>query len=350
MPHILRAASLLSLGSLFAACGPPAPAVGPVGNAGALEACPQALAVHPAEFKVPPENEDYPGAYGGMTYGAPPIPHWQIPLEVEVTDWENPPPDSAYGPRDPSAVSALVTVPLGTEAWIYTSERDEPCRAPITGYYFGRDNLGGPDYSILAAQAEGCAPTAALEAMSWAVIGDGDPSACRLARAGSIGGRVASWGDDNLPTFGEAAAPPATIAAAVPQKECVAPGCETLWNASTATAPGLEATEVTMTWVRPVGDDYCSWEEESDHSIYLGPPGGPLTRAPLKLAENDAWMALSGVMHDGQGARLLLTHANGDYGVHAIEGGVIGAGTIQTWYVGHEEDYYGFSLWNVCGL
>lgn len=344
-----RAVSILVAVSLSAACGPPAPAVTPVevGNAGA-GACPQAAAIHPAEWKVPPAEVD-PYGYGGMTYGAPAIPHWQIPLEVEMADWENPPPGDAFGPRTADEVRGLVTAPLGTEAWIYTTEREEPCRAPITGYYVGRDNLGGPDYTMVAAQAEGCAPAGELTAMSWAALGDGDASACKLARAEHRGGREASWGEDK-PMFGEPAPLPAPLAAAAPQKPCASPGCELLWSATTASTPTLEVSEVTMTWVEPVGDDYCSWEEESDHAFYLGAPGATPARASLRSGDADAWMSVSGVLYDAQGPRLLLSAANGEYGVHSLEGGALGAGRIETWYVGHEEDYYGYSLWNVCGL
>jgi hypothetical protein len=348
MPPSRRAASILPLVLLFAACGPPPPpAVTPVGNAGP-GACPAAAAVRPAEWKQVAPDDPY--GYGGMTYGAPAIPHWQIPLEVEVTDWENPPPNEWFGPRTVDEVRPQVAAPLGTEAWIYTSDRAEPCRAPITGYYQGRDNLGGPDYGVLAAQAEGCAPAGELTGVSWAVIGDGDPSACRMARAEPRGSREATWGEDNTPSFGAAAAPPAPIAAAVPQKPCASPACEQLWSATTVSTPALEVSEVTMTWVKPVGDDYCRWEEESDHAFYLGPPGGPLTRASLRGPESEVWMSLSGVLYDAQGARLLLSSANGEYGVHAIDHGALGTGKIETWYVGHEEDYYGYSLWNVCGL
>ena len=61
-------------------------------------------------------------------------------------------------------------------------------------------------------------------------------------------------------------------------------------------------------------------------------------------------MGLSGVLYDAQGARLALSSSNGQFAVHSIEGNTLGAGTIATWYVPHEEDYYGYSLWNVCGL
>ena len=332
------------------ACGPsptkvemPPPVEVPTGL------CPAATTVRPTSWKPAPAPGDADDGYGGHTYGAPAIGHWQIPLAVEAIPWDAPLPDETFGPRTEEQVRALVTAPLGPDAWIFTTGADAPCRAKVTGYYLGRDNFGGPDYTVLAAQAEGCAPPD-LPGGTWAALGSEEPRGCRLVGATSLGGREADWKEGD-PVFPEdEVRPPSAIAAAIPPRECAAPACQMLWSASRATAPGLEVDEVTVTYVYPIGDDYCEWAEVADHALYLGAPSGKLRRVPLGAPDAEVPMKLSGILHDGKAARLLLTFSNGDYGVHPIAGTRLGPGRIEPWFIGHEEDAHVYSLWNVCGL
>jgi hypothetical protein len=341
MPHTLRASCLLA--SLWlAACGSPAPPAAPGNATPAAGGCPDGAAVRPASWeKALTADDSY--EYGGFTYGAPPTAHWEIPLRVEVLDWENPPPASTFGPRTEADVRAQNPGPLGADAWIYRSGTEEPCRAPVTGYYLGRDNDGGPDFGVLAAYVEGCAPEEAPSFVSWAVLGAGEPTGCKLAEPTPITGTGYSI-DESGVRFDDPVALPAPLAAAVPPRDCAPPACHPIWFATQLTTPDLELADLTASWVLPTAADYCEWDSDSHHGIYLGPPGGPLTLAPL---ENP--LALAGVLHDARGARLLLTDGNGEYGVHALDGGRLGAGRFATRYVGHEEEYSPFAAWYVCG-
>jgi len=323
-PHLLP---LLLL--LVAACPQKRGGGGPAAPSG--PGCPPASAVYMASYLTPEE-----GSKEGHT-------GWVLPLHDKVVDSVAGAPD--YQAIDAAAASAAGVPAPPRTAWLLAPSG--PCKATIGGFYAAAVD-GPPANLTYGVELSGCAAPpehadgSAIVLTYDAGIADAAPADCKLVPPRPLAARLGETdakGTWSRPTK-ETPIPP-VLAKAIPDRPCAAPDCEKLWALAQVEVGGkVVAWAGAVNWLAiPPGDGpekQCEWKAERFSGFFVAGPDG----APVKVTEaQDHPLAMTAVLADSGGAKVMVATAPGEYTAYDLGGGAARVGHHLVWLVAHPESY-----------
>ena len=286
---------------LLAACPPKHTAPpGPPAATGA--GCPGADGVFVASYVT-----DAPGRGPG----------WVMPLHAMTVEPGAQVPE--YQQVDEATATASgVPAPPAQPLWLVT-ENQAPCKVTVRGYYAAK--IAGPPASIsYGAELEGCpAPADPQEGGGIVLASQESPGTCRFEVPKPAGARLGEMDQQlrwHAPTK-QTPIPPA-LAALVPPHDCQPPGCEQLWafgEVDVANQPAAWGGAVNwLTVGKP--EDACHWKAEQWSGLFVPGPGG--TAQKLDNPGNHA-LALTAVLADAGGAKVLFAEGPGEYATYDLQ-------------------------------
>ena len=320
---------------LVAACPPKrGGGGGPTAQLGVV--CPTASNVYVASYITPEE--------GGKGHTG-----WVLPLHDKVVDTVANLPE--YAPLDPAAASAAGVPAPPQHLWLLAGA--QPCHATAGGYYAAAIDSPTPNMAY-GIELSGCpAPPDPQNASAIVVVSDSPPTECQIVAPRSVAQRLGETDKQNhwqRPTK-ETPIPPA-IASAIPTKACTAPDCEMLWSIAQVDVGGTPvAWAGAVNWLAiPPGaspDSQCDWKAETFSGFFVAGPGG----TPLRITEaQDHPLALTAVLADKTGAKVLVAEGPGEYSAYDLGGGKATVGRHLVWLLPHPESYEAIDhLGPVCG-
>ncbi len=307
--------ALVVAGLALAACPRKHAGSGPVPTAGT--GCPTASGVYVASYLTPEE------ATKGHT-------GWVLPLHDKVVDSvENVP---EYASIDAStATAAGVPVPPA-ELWILGGT--QPCKATLGSYYAAAIAAQTPNLAY-GIELTGCAaPPDPQNASAIVVVSDTMPAECQIVAPRPVAQRLGEpdkAGQWQRPAK-ETPIPPA-ISAAIPSKPCTAPGCEMLWSIAQVDVGGKPvAWAGAVNWLAiPDGakpGSQCEWKAETFSGFFVAGPDG----TPVKVTDaQDHPLALTAVLADRTGAKVLVAEGPGEYSTYDLGAGNAAVGRHLVW-------------------
>ena len=321
----MRRLASIGLALALAACpskSPPTTTPTPQAAAG----CPSAAGVHLASYVTQDPGQGRSG--------------WAVALHAVPAGADAP----GYANVDAAAASAagVPAPPTGT-LWLVTPGAP-PCRASVGRYYAAKLDTS-VSYGF---ELEGCpAPAQPEDAGGVVMVSEQPPTGCRFEGPQPIAARL---GDMDAAKQWQRPAKetplPAPLAAALPQRECAAPGCERLWAFADVKIDGHPvAWTGAVNWLQ-IGDpaQQCQWPAERVSGFWI--PDSTGTRA-IKVGEGDAHaLPLIAVLADATGARVALAEANGEYATYDLAPGRATLGHRVVWTIAPPEawqavDYLG---------
>ncbi|MBS1119163.1 MAG: hypothetical protein H6Q90_1391 [Deltaproteobacteria bacterium] len=288
---------------------------GPIPVAGT--GCPAASSVFVASYLTPEE-----GAKGHTG--------WVLPLHDKVVDSIANVPE--YAPID-AAVAVAAGVP-SPPAKVWLLGGAQPCQATVGSYYAAAIEAQTPNLAYGVELAGCAAPPDPQNASAIVVVSEAAPSECQIAAPRSVAqrlGEVDKEGRWQRPTK-QTPIPPA-ITAAIPAKPCTAPGCEMLWSIAQVELGGKPvAWAGAVNWLAiPDGAapaTQCEWKAETFSGFFVAGADG----TPVKVTDaQDHPLALTAVLTDRTGAKVLVAEGPGEYSTYDLGGGNAQVGRHLVW-------------------
>jgi hypothetical protein len=315
----MRRVVCVSLLAFVAACPPP-PAQPPAQPQLPSAGCPSASGVFLASYAT---QEPGKGRTG-----------WVMPLFA-------PPPASLAGGADVAAyapIDATTAKQAGVPAapagnlWL-VSGNAPPCQVKLGSYYAANIE----NHVAYGVEIDGCpAPSDPQEGTGVALVSQDPPSSCTFVEPQPVAARLGqmtgpkSWQKPDKET-----PMPPEIAALVPPHDCTEPSCEKLWAVGEVKVGDKPvAWAAAVNWLA-LGDPVftCDWKAEH-WSGFFAPDA---TGNPVKV-ETTHPLALSSVLTDRSGARVLLAEGPGEYATYDVTPDGAKLGHDVTWLsVGDDE-------------
>jgi hypothetical protein len=252
---------------------------------------------------------------------------WAVPLHTAPLQGDA----AEYASIDAAAASAagVPAAPTGT-LWLATAGA-APCQAKVGGFYAAK--IDGPPASVsYGFELDGCAaPKNPDEAGGIVLVTAEAPTGCRFEVPQPIAGRLGETDKNKKWQAPTKESPlPKPIAAAIPQKSCVAPGCETLWAFAAVNIDGQPvAWTGAINWLQINNEpDQCAWQAERVSGFWIANQG-----AAVKVTEGQEQhsLPLIAVLADGGGAKVALAEANGEYATYDLSPGRAALGHRIVW-------------------
>lgn len=313
--------------ALAAACGPkakPAPAVAPASAAVPIPdgpPCPAAEAV-----MIAVAHEAGPGVAA----------QWHLPLANRSTEETA----ARYRVLDAAAASAAGLPAPPPKLWLMSG--GALCEAS-PGAYYSEVVIDGKANEILGVQlTTKCAlPAADAAQQAVALLADVAPTGCVAILPRPVAGRVAEEQNGQWSVLPQSTPIPPAVAAALPQKSCVAP-CETLWTVAQVDFAGKPvAWDVALEWLRvdAAQPDACQWASEGDGGVFWANPAGAVER----VADGHAVVPLhlGALLADRGGAKVLVLEHIGEYATFDVASGTNKPARYLRWVQPNEELYGG---------
>jgi hypothetical protein len=253
---------------------------------------------------------------------------WVVPLHAaQLQDGAQ---IADYASIDAAAASAagVPAAPTGS-VWLATAA-GAPCPAKVGNYYAAK--IEGPPATVsYGVELEGCAaPKNPDEAGGIVLVSEQAPTGCRFEVPQPIAMRLGQMDAKKTwqrPTKDSPMPPP--LAAAIPQKACTAPACETLWAfAEVKIGNTPVAWTGAINWLQ-IGNepDQCAWTAERVSGFWI-----PVDGAAVKVTEGQEHaLPLIAVLADGGGAKVALAEANGEYVTYDLAPGRATLGRRVVW-------------------
>lgn len=286
--------------------------------------CPAASNVYVASYVTPEEGSK---GYTG----------WVLPLHDKIVD-------SLDGVAEYSAIDGAAASAAGVPAppptmWLLGQA---PCKATVGSYYAAKVESPTPNITY-GVELGGCpAPQDPNNASSIVVAVDSPPNECQLVAPRGVAQRLGEMDDKGVwkrPTK-ETPIPP-DIAKLAPPKTCTPPACEALWSIAQVDVGGKAvAWAGAMNWLAiPDGatqDTQCEWKAERFSGFFVAGPDG----APVKVTEGqDHPLALTAVLADKTGPKVLVAEGPGEYSTYDLGGGKAALGRHLVWLRPHPDSY-----------
>jgi hypothetical protein len=237
---------------------------------------------------------------------------------------------------DATAKAAGVPDLPSGKLWLVLNGTQPPC-ALAPGHHYVANIDGHEAYGL---EIDGCAaPPDPQDATGLVLISDEPPSGCTFQAPQPIAGRVGEMTGPKQWQRPQKETPiPPELASLVPQHACTAPGCETLWTVGEVRVQDKPvAWAVAVNWLT-VGDPAapCDWKAERWSGFFVPGEGG----APVKVTESLTHpLALSSVLVDRAGARVLLAEGPGEYATYDLSPAGPKLGMHVTWMAASDEDW-----------
>ncbi len=335
--------------SILAGCPPKPGGGGPTPNlgSGAVAAgpgCPTATAVHVASYVSPEERSPSPPPAGAPA--KPSHAGWVLPLFDRVVD-------SLDGIAEFATIDAATATAAGVpappaSAWMLQPGA-APCKLTIGSYYAAA--IDAPTKNVAyGVQLSGCpAPPDPQTASAIVLATDASPTGCLLVGPRAVAMRLGEYDKSDhwqRPTK-QTPIPPA-LAAVIPQHACTAPACESLWSIAQVDVGGKPvAWAGAVNWLETAGDEPCSWKAERFSGFFIAGPDG----SPVRVTEGqDHPLALTAVLADRGGAKVLVAEGPGEYATFALGGGAATVANHLVWLRPDPVSYENLdNLGPVCG-
>ena len=233
---------------------------------------------------------------------------WTLPLHAAPLQGDAP----DYASIDAAAASAagVPAAPTGT-LWLATAG-GQPCQVKVGGFYAAK--IEGPPASVsYGVELDGCpAPKNPDEAGGILLVANESPTGCRFEIPQPIAGRLGEMDKTKKwqPPTKESPLPKPLVDV-LPQKQCTAPACETLWAFAQVTIDGKPvAWTGAINWLQ-IGNepDQCAWQAERVSGFWI-PTGSSATKVTEGQEHS---LPLIAVLADGGGAKVALAEGNGQY-------------------------------------
>ncbi len=288
--------------------GPTPPGVG----------CPDASNVFVVSYLTPEE--------GGKGHTG-----WVLPLHDQVVatiDGED------YKAIDAAAAGAAGVPVPPQSVWLLSG--GAPCKATVGGYYAA--GIDAPEKNITyGVELSGCQPPPdPANASAIAVVSSDNPSECQVVGPRGLAqrlGEVDKAGKWQKPL--KETPIPANLAAIIPQKDCAAPTCEKLWSMAQVEVGGQPvAWAGAVNWLEV--SEECEWKGERYSGFFIVGPDGK----PLKVSEGqDHPLALTAVLADKTGAKVLVAEGPGEYTTYTLGGGRAQVARHLVWLRPHPDSF-----------
>ncbi|MEO8698993.1 MAG: hypothetical protein ABI867_03085 [Kofleriaceae bacterium] len=321
---------------MLAACPPKGGGgTGPVAQLGV--GCPQSTNVYVASYLAPEE------AGKGHT-------GWVLPLFDK-------PVESIAGAQEFATIDAVAAQAAGVPAppqnvWLLVGGA-QACKATIGGYYAAAIDSPTPNLAY-GVELTGCqAPPDPANASAIVLVSESPPHECQLQPPRGVAMRLGEMDKQGVwaRPAKETAIPPA-LAALVPKHDCNPPTCEALWSIGQVDVGGKPiAWGGAVNWLAiPAGADQttqCDWKAERFSGFFVAGPDG----TPVKVNEGqDHPLAMTAVLADKGGAKILVAEGPGEYSTYDLAGGKATLGRHLVWLLPHPDSYEATDhLGPVCG-
>ena len=286
--------------------------------------CPSASNVYVASYLTP----DEPGK--GHT-------GWVLPLRDKIVESIAGVPE--YASIDAAAATAAGVPVSPQDLWLLGGQ---PCRARIAGYYAAAIDSATPNLAYGVELAGCAAPPDPQNASAVVVASATAPLDCQIQAPRGVAQRLGEMDKQGVwqrPL--KETAIPTVIASAIPKPECSPPGCEPLWSFAQVDVGGQPvAWAGAANWLAiPPGaapDTQCEWKAEKFSGFFvLGPDG-----APVKVTEGqDHPLALTAVLADKTGAKVLVAEGPGEYSTYDLAAGKATLGRHLVWLLPQPDSY-----------
>lgn len=221
----------------------------------------------------------------------------------------------------PGGAQALEVPPL--PVWIVQPGL-APCRATLGKPYRAAIDIPNAANISYGVELDGCPPPADQEEDEAVVVASqASPGQCQIQTPHPIATRLGDVDPKRQWTRPTKQTPiPPPVSALVPAHTCAAPGCETLWSftqVDVAAAP--VAWSGAVNWMQisgdvPAGADVvCKWPIETYSGFFVPGPGGTATKVD---AGQDHPLALTAVLADHTGAKVLIADGAGEYATYDL--------------------------------
>ncbi len=297
-----------------AAVPPPAPPL--TGGVG----CPSAANVYVASYVQPAENE--PGGHTG----------WVLPLfDKQVAAAAG----ADYQQLDAAAAAAAGVPAPPQMIWLMVPGQ-AACKATIGSYYAANVEGLSPNIAY-GVELSGCPAPQTADGEAIALVSDQPPNECHIEPPHPVAtrlGEVNAQKQWSAPTK-QTAIPPA-LAAAIPQHDCAAPGCEMLWSiVEVDVASQPVAWGGTVNWLHPDTTPQCTWATETFSGFFA-----PGEAGPTKITDGqDHPLILTGVLADHGGAKVMLAEGAGEYTTYDLAANKATVGHHLVWLLAPAEAY-----------
>ncbi|MBA2539158.1 MAG: hypothetical protein H0V17_05940 [Deltaproteobacteria bacterium] len=313
----MRLAVTLGLLTL-AACPPkrgPGGGPAPVGVG-----CPDANNVYVASYLTP---ED-----GGKGHTG-----WVLPLHDKVV--ESVKGVAEYATLDHAAATAAGVPAPPQSVWIL-APGVAPCRATIGNYYAAAIDAPTPNLTY-GIELTGCQPPPdPSNASAIAAVSADPPSECQVIGPRAVASRLGEIDKQGKWQKPAKETPiPASLAPVIPNHECAAPGCEKLWSIAQVDVGGQPvAWAGAVNWLTV--SDECEWKGQRFSGFFVVGPTG----APMKVTEGqDHPLALTAVLADKTGAKVLIAEGPGEYTTYTLGAGTATVGRHLVWLLPHPDSF-----------
>ena len=296
--------------------------------------CPSASNVYVASYL---SQEDGKGHTG-----------WVLPLHDKIVETIAEVPE--YAAID-AAAAATAGVPAPPQnLWLLGGQ---PCRARPGGYYAAAIDSPTPNLAY-GVELSGCAaPPDPQNASAIVVVSDAPPHECQIQAPRGVAQRLGETDKQGVwqRPLKETAIPPA-IASVIPRRACSPPSCEPLWSIAQVDVGGRPvawAGAVNWLAIPPDAppDTQCEWKAERFSGFFAVGPDG----SPVRVTEGqDHPLALTAVLADTMGAKVLVAEGPGEYSTYDLGPGKATSGRHLVWLVPHPDSYEAIDhLGPVCG-
>lgn len=316
------------LACLLVLAGCPARGPAPQAPAAAGVGCPAPTDVHVASYLT---QEDASSGHTG----------WVLPLhDARVAKAPDQP---EYAAIDAAAAAAAGVPAAPSQLWLMLPGQ-APCKATIGAYYAAvvDSSVANITYGV---ELTGCAAPPKeqqQDAEAIALVSEQAPTECQVVPPQPVAARLGETDAQKQwqrPTK-QTAMPPA-FAAAVPARDCRAPGCETLWAVAQVSVGGQPvAWSGAVNWLTiPAGAtpaSQCTWKAETFAGFFVADPRGNA----VKVTEGQTHpLLLSAVLADRSGPRAAITQGPGEYAVYELGHGGAKLARQLTWLALPDEAY-----------
>lgn len=294
--------------------------------------CPPASGVYIASFQTPEES-------AGEGSGAPPPQNtpvkgnWVLPLADKIVPTLEGVP--AYQTLDAAGASAAGVPAPPSSIWLLTPGSTVPCRATTGTFYAASVDEGQPNITY-GVELAGCPAPQDPNATAIALVSDASPTECRAIAPRQVAQRLGEVDKDGKwqrPAAGKEKPIPASVASAIPPRECNAPSCEKLYavgEVEVGGKPVAYGVAVNYLAVPDGSTEPCDWKGESFSGFFVVGPNG----TPVRVTEGqDHPLALTAVLADKGGPKVLLAEGPGEYTAYSLEGGTARVGRHLVWFL-----------------
>ncbi len=258
---------------------------------------------------------------------------WVLPLHDQVVA-------SIQGSEDYKSLDAAAATAAGVpvppqKLWLLVPG-GAPCAATIGGYYAA--GIDAPENNITyGVEISGCQPPPdPANASAIAVVSSDNPSECQV-----IGPRGLAQRLGDIDKAGKWQKPaketpiPANLAAVIPQHDCAAPTCEKLWSFAQVDVGGQPvAWAGAVNWLTV--SEECEWKGDRFSGFFIVGANG----APERVTEGqDHSLALTAVLADKTGAKVLIAEGPGEYTTYALGGGRAQVARHLVWLRPHPDSF-----------